>query len=185
MFGLFRYNEKSTCLPNGGLSSAPSPPSEKSCPPAGWYWSTDHSCCVPSKPISPSSPPPQCSTGWDWTSSTYSCQKKPSPTSTSRPSPSASGHRGRKKSMHGGLTRNRKRTMPACPLGFDACPISGLYGLTSDFECLDTVNELESCGGCLSVGKGQDCTAIEGSWNVGCVQGTCAGKFYNCLLVQD
>ncbi|KIM44389.1 hypothetical protein M413DRAFT_66908, partial [Hebeloma cylindrosporum] len=42
--------------------------------------------------------------------------------------------------------------------------------------------ELESCGGCTSLGKGQDCTRIEGAWNVGCHEGscfvyTCAGGF--------
>jgi hypothetical protein len=47
-----------------------------------------------------------------------------------------------------------------------------------DYECLDTATELESCGGCVSLGSGQDCTAILGAWNVGCEQGHCAGKSY-------
>jgi hypothetical protein len=65
-----------------------------------------------------------------------------------------------------------------CPTGLNACPISGASGLTGDFECLDATNELESCGGCASLGQGQDCTAIKGAWNVGCERGTCA--VYTC-----
>lgn len=62
-------------------------------------------------------------------------------------------------------------------MGLDACPIPGAHGLTGDFECLDTTNELESCGGCASIGEGQDCTLIEGAWNVACEQGICAGNY--------
>ena len=61
-------------------------------------------------------------------------------------------------------------------MGLTACPIADAHGLTNDLECLDTANELESCGGCSSTGQGTDCTAIEGAWNVGCEQGVCAGK---------
>jgi len=172
----FWYSEKSCCLPQGGASSAPSPPSDKSCPPAGWYWSRKYSCCVPSQPSVPSSPPPQCSKGWEWLASTYACRKQTTATLTSRPSPSASGRH--QKRLHGGLARTRKRAAPLCPSGLDACPIAGISGLTGDYECLDTFNELESCGGCSSLGKGQDCTTIEGSWNVGCHQGMCA--VYTC-----
>jgi hypothetical protein len=50
--------------------------------------------------------------------------------------------------------------------------------LTGDYECLDTTAELESCGGCVALGRGQDCTQIEGAWNVACEQGTC--KVYTC-----
>ncbi|KIY52742.1 hypothetical protein FISHEDRAFT_8917, partial [Fistulina hepatica ATCC 64428] len=38
--------------------------------------------------------------------------------------------------------------------------------------------DLESCGGCLSTGRGQDCSAIEGAWNVACEQGSCV--VYTC-----
>ena len=176
MFGCHRYNEKSCCLPQGGVPSAPSPPSDKSCPPIGWYWNKEYSCCVPDQPTAASSPPPQCRTGWEWSASTYSCRMQATNTFTSRPSPSASAHH--KKSMHGGLARSRKRAAPLCPSGLDACPIAGAFGVTGDYECLDIFHELESCGGCASVGRGQDCTAIEGSWNVGCNQGACAGKHF-------
>jgi hypothetical protein len=63
-------------------------------------------------------------------------------------------------------------------MGLSACPITSTSGPTTDFECLDVTNELESCGGCASIGRGQDCTAIEGAWNVGCEQGSCA--VYSC-----
>jgi len=65
-------------------------------------------------------------------------------------------------------------------MSLTACPIASASGLSGDIECLDTTNELESCGGCASVGEGQDCTAIEGAWNVGCEKGRCA--VYNCAL---
>jgi hypothetical protein len=69
------------------------------------------------------------------------------------------------------------RSVQQCPLSLNACPISSVNGPTGDFECLDTTNELESCGGCASTDEGQDCTAIKGAWNVACVQGSCAGKY--------
>ncbi|KAG2023489.1 hypothetical protein CC2G_001137 [Coprinopsis cinerea AmutBmut pab1-1] len=73
-----------------------------------------------------------------------------------------------------------KRNVPLreslCPRGLQACPIGGSGA--EDYECLDTLVELESCGGCASNGTGQDCTAIQGAWNVGCEQGVC--KVYTC-----
>ncbi|KDQ08475.1 hypothetical protein BOTBODRAFT_118637, partial [Botryobasidium botryosum FD-172 SS1] len=38
--------------------------------------------------------------------------------------------------------------------------------------------ELSSCGGCASTGRGQDCSEIANSWNVGCSSGTCV--VYTC-----
>jgi len=70
----------------------------------------------------------------------------------------------------------KSRTAPLCPSGLEACPVSGLTA--GDYECLDVTTELESCGGCVSLGQGRDCTAIPGAWNVGCEQGTCA--VYSC-----
>jgi hypothetical protein len=68
----------------------------------------------------------------------------------------------------------KSRAVSLCPSGLEACPLYGLIG--GDYECIDTKVELESCGGCSSIGEGQDCAAIEGVWNVGCENGTCAGK---------
>ncbi|PPQ64416.1 hypothetical protein CVT26_002123 [Gymnopilus dilepis] len=66
---------------------------------------------------------------------------------------------------------HKSRVASPCPAGLDACPIPG--ALTNDYECLDTSSELESCGGCASLGQGQDCTAISNAWNVGCDRGSC------------
>lgn len=63
-----------------------------------------------------------------------------------------------------------------CPRGLNACPIPGA-GL-GQYECLDSTNDLQSCGGCASLGKGQDCTAIPGARFMGCQAGKCA--VYSC-----
>lgn len=55
----------------------------------------------------------------------------------------------------------------------------GLTGLSGDYECADTRNDIQSCGGCASTGAGTDCTAIDGAWNVGCHIGKCAST---CLV---
>ncbi|GAA5912017.1 hypothetical protein JCM6882_002008 [Rhodosporidiobolus microsporus] len=57
-----------------------------------------------------------------------------------------------------------------CPIGETACPIFPRMGT---YECLDTNTELESCGGCLSKGLGEDCTAIRGAQGVTCSSGAC------------
>lgn len=51
-----------------------------------------------------------------------------------------------------------------------ACPLeNGLSG----WDCINTAATLESCGGCLSLGEGEDCTIIKGVDKVGCVHGKC------------
>ncbi|BGP52524.1 hypothetical protein JCM8202_000407 [Rhodotorula sphaerocarpa] len=80
-----------------------------------------------------------------------------------------------------------------CPAGEQACPIAGstlfvdasaqhfktgeeLTGLmarSGGYECLDTTQALESCGGCASTGEGQDCTAIPHAAGVGCEASKC------------
>ncbi|CAE6469736.1 unnamed protein product [Rhizoctonia solani] len=45
-------------------------------------------------------------------------------------------------------------------------------------NCADTYEDLHNCGGCTSLGQGQDCTAISHSWNVGCNAGAC--QVYTC-----
>lgn len=267
----FWYGEKSSCLPIGGPFWRPEPPPEKQCPPNGWSWSREHSCCVPHYPHPPSHHPPQCPGGWDWSPATFCCE--PSPHKPYPPYPQPSYHSGWKRdhsdpssckknefwyekrgcllrggphshsapppdkqcpprgwswsNEHGGCIPHQprphynpspqcpsdwqwsfdnlwcerphqyppppypsgrgnswKRSLPEspspqlCPMGLTACPIAIASGLSGDFECLDTTNELESCGGCASINEGQDCTAIEGAWNVGCEQGVCA--VYTC-----
>jgi hypothetical protein len=65
-----------------------------------------------------------------------------------------------------------------------ACPTVGTHGAFSDYECIDTIHELQSCGGCSSTGAGQDCTAIRGAWNVGCKAGKCTGAFTSIMCVR-
>ncbi|KAH8926702.1 hypothetical protein BT69DRAFT_952269 [Atractiella rhizophila] len=66
---------------------------------------------------------------------------------------------------------------PRCPLSETACPLN--FGSASSstsgdggYECIDTSNAVQSCGGCLGRG-GVDCTAIEGVKGVGCEEGVC------------
>ncbi|WWC61301.1 uncharacterized protein I303_103882 [Kwoniella dejecticola CBS 10117] len=64
-----------------------------------------------------------------------------------------------------------------CPSDMRACKIPGSSGLL--YECIDTSEEIQSCGGCVEgdystrVISGQDCTAIEGAFTVGCQNGQC------------
>lgn len=92
--------------------------------------------------------------------------------------------------------KRSKVTKPAslCPTGETACPIlgsssyekavnhhfsdmgkysSGIMAGEGGYECLDTKQSLESCGGCASTGEGQDCTKIPSAVGVGCDAGVC------------
>jgi len=180
----FYFNAKKCCVPYGGTSPRPTPPKGKHCPPLGWNWNEATKCCVPHAPINKKSPPPQCKVGWTWCSTTLSCEPKPTPVHKPHsPSPSASGHHGpRPSASHNthkqtrsehGKRAARSREHSLCPVDSEACPIATASGLSGDIECIDTSSELESCGGCTSIGLGQDCTAIEGAWNVGCNRGKC------------
>ncbi|WWC58431.1 uncharacterized protein I303_100971 [Kwoniella dejecticola CBS 10117] len=83
-----------------------------------------------------------------------------------------------------------------CPGGSIACPISD--EVTSDsisrlenslnsladwfkvgFECVELDTELNSCGGCLALGSGQDCSLIANARATGCEAGTC--QVYSCF----
>ncbi|KII84766.1 hypothetical protein PLICRDRAFT_57286 [Plicaturopsis crispa FD-325 SS-3] len=66
-----------------------------------------------------------------------------------------------------------------CPRGQSVC---GVYGGSSRaWECIDTANDLESCGGCVielnplsgREPSGVDCTAIHGVFDVACKAGRC------------
>jgi hypothetical protein len=46
--------------------------------------------------------------------------------------------------------------------------ISELLSAKGGYECLDTQNDLESCGGCAAIGEGRDCTKITNAAGVGC-----------------
>lgn len=58
-----------------------------------------------------------------------------------------------------------------CPAGHTACAVGSQ--LSDGFECIDAATNLEQCGGCVTDGLGQDCTAIPGVESVMCNQGSC------------
>jgi len=182
---IHRWSDKKCCLPTGGIKTPPSPPKGTNCPPTNWYWNTGKGCCTPRNPPLPSNPPPpQCPKNWTWQPSTWRCVPIPTPPTTPAPNPSPKpgdkdcddkGNPIKGGSKFGGHKRALKaRLTSLCPTDLDACPVSSLSG--ADYECVDYATEIEFCGGCPSLGKGQDCTKIEGAWNVGCDQGTCTGK---------
>lgn len=86
--------------------------------------------------------------------------------------------------------KKRGQAVPElCPRGESACPIVGSASFgafvnSSDrvkdfshslggYECIDTGSDLQSCGGCASLGTGFDCTRIAHSAEVGCSNGKC------------
>lgn len=68
-------------------------------------------------------------------------------------------------------SRAFKREDALCPKNKTKCVIDPEW--SDSYECLDLESNLESCGGCMSQGEGQDCTAIEGAAAVSCVKGKC------------
>ncbi|KAF5347735.1 hypothetical protein D9756_010249 [Leucocoprinus leucothites] len=74
-----------------------------------------------------------------------------------------------------------------CPVGMEACGIWGRSART--WECIDTTNDLESCGGCVIPlpgshrQEGQDCTALGGVSDVSCVKGRCV--VHKCMAGYD
>lgn len=73
-----------------------------------------------------------------------------------------------------------KRSRYECLAGKTYCPAIGHSG----WECIDTMNDIESCGGCadpsiaFGPGVGRDCTAIAGTNSVSCQQGQC--RVHSC-----
>ncbi|OWZ69153.1 hypothetical protein AYX15_00003 [Cryptococcus neoformans] len=105
-----------------------------------------------------------------------------------------------------GATKRSKKIEPLkkkdyssflCPGGSVACPIPGdevspssvealeksLNSLADwfkvGFECVELETELNSCGGCLALGSGQDCALIENARTTGCENGSC--QVYSCF----
>ncbi|KAJ7152995.1 hypothetical protein C8R46DRAFT_912829 [Mycena filopes] len=71
-----------------------------------------------------------------------------------------------------------------CHKGFTACNVPGRSDNT--WECIDTQNDLESCGGCaydLGASSGADCTAIAGVSDVSCIKGECV--VHKCMFGYD
>ena len=80
-----RYGKKSCCLPVGGQRSPPPPPAHKQCPHSDWSWSTEHSCCVPHRPVVDTHTP-ECDKNWRWSQDTSCCEQSSEP---STPGPSS------------------------------------------------------------------------------------------------
>lgn len=51
-------------------------------------------------------------------------------------------------------------------------------GAAGGYECLDTSQSLESCGGCASTGEGQDCSKIRGAVGYACEASEC--RVFSC-----
>lgn len=64
---------------------------------------------------------------------------------------------------------------PRCPNGQTACPISHVISFTpsTPYECLDIHQEISSCGGCVTLGEGTDCSGLRGARSSGCSGGKC------------
>ncbi|WWC63610.1 uncharacterized protein I303_106215 [Kwoniella dejecticola CBS 10117] len=79
-----------------------------------------------------------------------------------------------------GMEENNKNQL--CPYKFAACPIEGGSGSNlgsgPSYECINPLEDLQSCGGCASMGAGQDCSAIPGAKWMGCNTGKC--QVYSC-----
>jgi len=65
-----------------------------------------------------------------------------------------------------------------CEGRLTACAVPSSQFFNGDnFECIDTQSDIESCGACAFPLPGQpfgvDCTALPGTAEVGCVQGSC------------
>ena len=84
-----------------------------------------------------------------------------------------------------------------CPGGSVACPVYNGDDVTPEsvdalekslssladwfkmgFECVELETELNSCGGCLAMGKGQDCSTIANARATGCESSSCI--VYSC-----
>jgi hypothetical protein len=47
------------------------------------------------------------------------------------------------------------------------------HGDLADDDSIDTQHDLQSCGGCFSQGKGEDCTVFDDMASASCVAGKC------------
>ncbi|CAE6525318.1 unnamed protein product [Rhizoctonia solani] len=62
----------------------------------------------------------------------------------------------------------KRSIMKTCPYGTTRCEVKSGRG---GFECVDTLNSLETCGGCDN-----DCSVLEGTNQVQCLKGHCVIK---------
>ncbi|CAE6423051.1 unnamed protein product [Rhizoctonia solani] len=156
----FWWSPLNICLTIG--TGHDSPPSGYSCP-SNWSWLSSKSCCKPDQPNTPTTTTPSCGNNWNWHPGKQCCvpgENTPTPSN-------APGSYGRKR--HAPV---HKRTS-FCPTEYESCPIPDASGRSTDFECIDTRTQLTSCGGCTSIGKGQNCTAIPNAKVTTCQAGRC------------
>ncbi|KAF5314064.1 hypothetical protein D9611_006815 [Ephemerocybe angulata] len=158
----FWYGAKSCCAPSKPPVKPTPPPTGVGCP-KSWSYNEPKKCCLPHTPTPPA---PQCPSGYTWWEILHKCLPTPQPPTPHPPQPSKGPN-----NPHGPYHKRVESRISLCPAGLRACPLLGL--LAGDYECLDVATELTSCGGCASEGKGQDCTAIQGAWNVGCERSAC------------
>lgn len=71
----------------------------------------------------------------------------------------------------------KKRSTYTCPEQFSACPLNDRKG---GWECVNTKEDVQSCGGCWSTGKGVDCTSFDSYASARCVKGVC-----QCRSISD
>ncbi|KZO92364.1 hypothetical protein CALVIDRAFT_557602 [Calocera viscosa TUFC12733] len=97
----------------------------------------------------------------------------------------------------GARRRGNQLNLPgsmSCPSHLKACPVPAVDALPPDArdmmevpraggtmlhgECVDIMNDMDSCGGCSSVGEGVQCGEVEGVMETACVAGQC--EIYTC-----
>lgn len=209
----FFYSKLSCCLDHGGPPSPPTPPRSRDCPQNNWYWNNKQGCCTPKheNPPEPSCKKGYSWSSGSWcceenpTPSTSS-HAQPSQTPGGNGGYGNGGGNGGygngNGNGHGGYGNgngngngghygghkkrsNLSRNIALCPTGLNACPVASKMGYNrpSDYECVDPLEDLNSCGGCASTGEGQNCAAIANTRSVGCVSGGC--QVYTCAPGYD
>lgn len=91
-----------------------------------------------------------------------------------------------------GMKRRQAKPVGTCPEGLAACGVRGSRIARDSFECVDTLFDVESCGGCrvpmprtfrtprdIGPARGHDCSMIEGSKRTTCNYGKC--EVLKCL----
>ena len=141
-------------------------PPKGNCPPGircptGWFWHPTQQKC---RPTGCRTPEPDCD---DW-NPTHQCCGNPGPTPSGK---NDGGHRRWKKDVSDQTTFDHQMYCGAK----SACSVPTEDGAWS-YECIDTMTELESCGGCVSDGNGQNCLDIPNValGGVTCNLGACA-----------
>ncbi|KZT52405.1 hypothetical protein CALCODRAFT_459274 [Calocera cornea HHB12733] len=175
--GLFWWPIKEVCLTIGGKAAPSWPPAGKECP-AEWQYHAGYSCCVP---LRPEAPVPRtgdkCANGWPWFQDELCCRAPGPVARPPTPQPSGRGHYARKGKLGRAAKRDHSLRKMDCPAGLRACSI-GLH--MGEWECIDPLNDLTSCGGCIAPGDiGKDCKTIPGANTVGCTAGAC--QIFECL----